>query len=71
MPGGVAGAPPTMEAPYADRERFVDWCFCRALQIRRAERFAPCPPAFGLLLDLRKPHSPTDLAGSDVSTALD
>jgi len=22
-------------------------------------RFAPCPPAFGLLLDLRKTHTPT------------
>jgi len=24
-------------------------------------RFAPCPPAFGLLLDLRKTHAPTHL----------
>ena len=30
--------------------------------IHRVAGFAPCPPAFGLLLDLRKTHYPMDTA---------
>jgi hypothetical protein len=34
----------------------------RDFGINRVARFAPCPPPFGLLLDLRKTHCPTDTA---------
>ncbi len=33
--------------------------------------FAPCPPRFALLLDLRKTHTPTAPASSWVHLALD
>jgi len=34
----------------------------RELQSSQGMRFASCPPAFGLLLYLRKAHTPTALA---------
>jgi hypothetical protein len=48
----------------AVRGRGDDRCglVCGSGGISRAMCFASCPPAFGLLLDLRKAHHPADFA---------
>ncbi|MBC7918433.1 MAG: sensor histidine kinase [Rhodoferax sp.] len=46
------------------------YVFCLMLQSSWAIRFAPCPPPFGLLLYLRKSHSPTALASAGAQVTL-